>query len=158
MKSREPNRRLTGWRVATVLAAVALYAVAVSNTAYDVTSPSGLSYHEPLRKIYAVGAFTLLGWLFTRSQLRLRGFVPTAIVVGLYSMAIEVGQTYIDHSTESLAQHGFDIASGVFGGALGTVFTREFAQRREQWPGKGAALAISAAGLVVWFFAVYAHT
>jgi hypothetical protein len=117
----------------------------------------GLSYHEALRKTYAIGAFTLLGWLFTRSRLRLRGFVATAIVVGLYSTAIELGQTYIDQSTESIAQHGFDIASGVFGGALGTALSREFVERREQRGTKIAALAIGAVVLVLWFFAVYAR-
>ena len=112
------------WRAALVVGAVALYATALSNGAYQVTSPASVPYHIVLRKTYALGAFALLGFLLEQSEISgLRGISRAAIAVGLYSTAIEFGQTYISGSLEPMSEHVFDIASGVVGGAFGSWFS-----------------------------------
>jgi hypothetical protein len=79
-----------------------------------------MPYHELLRKILAVLAFALLGFLLERSKLgRVHGVVAAGITVGIYSYAIELGQIFIDRANETFAEHGFDVASGLAGGALG---------------------------------------
>lgn len=109
------------WRALTIVCMLALYAVAISNSAYELTTPAALPYHVALRKTYALGAFALLGFLFEESAFpRLRGIAWSALVVGLFSTAIELGQTYISGSPEPMSEHVFDVASGVAGGALGS--------------------------------------
>jgi len=101
-----------------------LYAVALSNQAYEVTSPPALSFHVLLRKAYSIGAFAAIGFLATRS--RLPGLArpqPVAAGVGLYSAAIEVGQ-YLTGVREGLASNAFDVLCGIVGGALGAVIAR----------------------------------
>ena len=111
------------WRILFLVALVALYATAISNKAYAVTSPPSIPYHVIVRKTYALGAFALLGFLLEQSRIpRFRGIVTAAAVVGLYSAAIELGQTYISRSIEPASEHAFDIASGVVGGAVGSWF------------------------------------
>jgi hypothetical protein len=79
-----------------------------------------LNPHEFLRKVYAQGAFTLLGFLFKKSAIPgLRGNAAAAIAIGAYSAAIKLGQIVIDHTHETLPEHGFDIASGAVGGLIG---------------------------------------
>jgi hypothetical protein len=108
------------WRVLCVVAALVLYKIAVSGTAYQATSPASLPHHELLRKVYAVLAFALLGFLLERSSVpRLRGVTAAGIVVAFYSYLIELGQIGFKHVQETFAQHGFDVASGLAGGALG---------------------------------------
>jgi hypothetical protein len=97
-----------------------LYAVSISGLAYEVTTPVGMPHHVLLRKIYAVGAFALLGFLFEQSRFEpLRGPLAAGIVVAIFSYAIEIGQIVIDHADETFGQHAFDVASGLVGGALG---------------------------------------
>lgn len=98
-----------------------LFAVALSNQAYEATSPSSFSYHVLLRKAYSIGAFAVIGFLVVRS--RLPGLTrpwPVALTVGLYSAAIEVGQ-YLTGVREGLASNAFDVLCGVIGGALGCI-------------------------------------
>ena len=102
------------------MAAIVLYAIAVSGPAYDMTTPVTMPQHELVRKTYALLAFALLGFVLERSALRrLHGVIAAAILIGVYSYAIEIGQILIGHSTETFAEHSFDVASGVAGGALG---------------------------------------
>jgi hypothetical protein len=108
------------WRVLTVVCGAGLYAIALSEGAYELTTPVAMPHHALARKILAVLAFALLGFLLHNADVRrLRGVAPAAVAIGLYSLAIEVGQVSIDRSGESLASHLFDVASGVAGGALG---------------------------------------
>jgi len=98
-----------------------------------LTSPIALPHHVLLRKVYALAAFALLGVLLEKSQLpRLRGPVAAALAIGLYSWAIEFGQMAIDHVAETFAQHAFDVASGVVGGAIGVFVLRVWARGRMQ--------------------------
>ena len=77
-------------------------------------------HHVLLRKIYALGAFALLGFLIEQSHFRrLRGIAGAAGALTIYSYAIEIGQIFIDHTGETFAQHTFDVISGTIGGALG---------------------------------------
>jgi hypothetical protein len=76
--------------------------------------------HELVRKIYALLAFALLGFVLERSNLRrAHGVLAAGIAIAVYSYAIEIGQILIKHSTETFAEHSFDVASGLAGGALG---------------------------------------
>jgi glycopeptide antibiotics resistance protein len=109
-----------GWRAFALAAAVVLYLISLSEPAYRLTSPLTMPHHELVRKTYAVLAFALLGFAFERSELRrLRGVLDAGIVLALYSYAIELGQIVFARSSETFAQHGFDVASGFAGGMLG---------------------------------------
>jgi vacuolar-type H+-ATPase subunit I/STV1 len=92
----------------------------VSGRAYNLTSPVTMPQHEVVRKVYALLAFALLGFVLERSNLRrVHGVLGAAIAIAAYSYAIEIGQIVIKHSTETFAEHSFDVASGLAGGALG---------------------------------------
>jgi hypothetical protein len=105
-----------------VIAAVVLYAISVSGRAYELTTPLTMPHHELVRKIYAVLAFALLGFAFERSKLgRARGVLAAGLALTLYSYVIELGQIFLTQSTETFAQHSFDVASGFAGGALGAL-------------------------------------
>jgi len=133
------------WRAFGIVAAIVLYAVSQSGDAYELTSPHTLPYHEIVRKTYALLAFALLGYALERSKVpRVHGAFAAAIVLGVYSYAIELGQISFGHAQETFAEHAFDVASGVVGGALGALAAR---------PRRTAGLAV-AAGLVLlaWEF------
>jgi VanZ family protein len=143
------------WRIFLVVAAVVLYGIAVSGRAYNATTPVTLPFHELLRKIYALLAFALLGFALERSNLRrANGVAGAGIVIALYSYAIELGQIFISHSTETFAEHSFDVASGLVGGALGAfvallISARAARARRTE----ALALAVMLA-LLAWAFTV----
>jgi hypothetical protein len=108
------------WIAGGLLCAALLYWIAVSNTAYELTSPSLLLHHTILRKLYALGAFTLLGYLVEKSPFgRRRDILKAALVVGFFSIAIEIGQYLFSGARERWLIHAFDIASGIGGGAFG---------------------------------------
>lgn len=146
------------WRALAVAGALILYGVSISGGAYELTTPVGMAHHILLRKIYAVGAFTLLGFLAERSRIpRLRGVIGAGILLTLYSWAIEFGQIYFDHTDETFAEHTFDVASGLAGGALGafvSLYLGDPADTRRRRDAIG--LAIVFAALVAGYFATYA--
>jgi hypothetical protein len=150
--------RTSAWRAFGLICAVVFYAISLSGQAYELTSPAALSYHEVLRKTYAVGAFAVLGFALERSRVpRLGGVTVAAIAIAIYSLAIEIGQTVLG-STETPAEHGFDVASGLAGGALGAFASLLFSAPRE--PARRAetvALAIAFALLVWGFLLTYAR-
>jgi hypothetical protein len=118
--------RSWGWTVATAVVAAAFYAAAISHAVYEATSPVALSWHVLLRKIYSVGAFSLLGYLLRRA-LAERGndanVVATCVLsIAAYSAAIEVGQ-YLHGSREGLGWNAFDTCCGALGGAIATADT-----------------------------------
>jgi hypothetical protein len=107
-------------RVCGAISAIVLYAISVSGRAYNLTSPVTWPQHELFRKIYALLAFALLGFLLERSNLRrVQGVIAGGIAIAVYSYVIELGQIGFKHSTETFAEHSFDVASGLAGGALG---------------------------------------
>jgi hypothetical protein len=146
------------WRVFLALAAVALYATAVSGPAYNATTPVTLPYHEVVRKVYALLAFALLGFALERSKLRAHGVPGAAIAMAVYSYAIELGQIFISHSTETFAEHSFDVASGLVGGALGAfvalLISAPAARARRV---EAVVVAVLLAGIAWAFTATYAH-
>ncbi len=150
---RRSSNQTVLWRAFGIVAAIALYAVAVSGPAYDMTTPVTMPQHELVRKIYALLAFALLGFVLERSALRrLHGVLAAAILIGIYSYGIEIGQILIGHSTETLAQHAFDVASGVAGGALGAflaLLVTEPGRRARRIEAAAIALALL---LLAWAF------
>ncbi len=143
------------WRAATIVAACVLYAIATSGPAYQATTPSTMPEHEAVRKIYALLAFALLGFFLQNAQVpRVGGTSAVGIAIGCYSYAIELGQIGFGHSTETFAQHSFDVASGVVGGGGGAfaslVMTGAFTRARRR---EGAAIVVLALALL-WAFGV----
>ncbi len=101
-----------------MVVALAFFVIAVSREAYMLTSPPTLSWHVLLRKSYSIVAFAILGGLFVwASGASLR---TTAIVIALYSGAIEIGQHFMSDG-EPLSWNAIDVACGAVGGALGAV-------------------------------------
>jgi hypothetical protein len=114
---------LKWWTVATVLLAAALYAAALSDQIYDLTSPPALSWHVALRKLYSIIAFALLGFTLRRAlgeAGRMRFIVPCVLGVAAFSALIEVGQ-YLEGSQEGLGWNAIDTLCGALGGALAVV-------------------------------------
>ena len=113
------------WTIATVLLAVAFYALALSQAVYDATSPQGFAWHVVLRKAYSVGAFSLLGYCFRRAlgengAPRTAAFWACVAGTAAYSGAIEAGQA-LRGSTEGALWNAIDVACGAAGGAIGAV-------------------------------------
>lgn len=136
-----------------------LYAIAVSGRVYDLTSPVTMPQHELVRKVYAVLAFALLGFMLERSKVRrASGVLAAGVAIALYSYAIELGQIFLNHSTETFAEHSFDVASGLAGGALGAFVALAVAAPRAR-ARRTEAAAIAVAFLVLaWAFgATYAR-
>jgi hypothetical protein len=105
----------------TIAASLTFFAVALNANIYNETSPPSFAWHVLLRKLYSVGAFTLIGFLFTnslRACKRRTSFIQTAAVIGAYSACIEIGQAHAG-SHEGLAWNAFDIGCGALGGAIG---------------------------------------
>lgn len=116
------------WTIATLVVGTAMFAVAISNEIYALTSPYALSWHVLLRKAYSVAAFTLVGVLYRRSlEERGRPHIERSTILGLsaYSAGIEVAQALLG-SHEGLAWNAFDIACGTLGGALAPLAERLF--------------------------------
>jgi hypothetical protein len=111
------------WTLAAIVVAGVLYALALSDAFYELTSPTALSWHVWLRKAYSIVAFTLVGYLFRRS-LEERGgkqFIAVAVIgTALYSAAIEVGQ-FLAGSKEGLGWNAVDTICGAVGGAIATA-------------------------------------
>jgi len=116
-----------------VLVAGALFALAISNAVYEATSPGWFTFHVLLRKSYSVFAFALVGFAYVRTlQAWGRGtqLFGTALVVGLYSALIELGQRWFAGAREPFSSQAFDIACGFVGGALGLLISRALERLR----------------------------
>jgi hypothetical protein len=149
------GRRTTVWRAFGIVAAVVLYGISVSGRAYQLTSPVTMAHHELVRKIYAVVAFALLGFVLERAKLRrVHGVVAAAIALALYSYAIEIGQIVFDHSTETFAQHTFDVASGFGGGALGAFLALMITARVDRARRVEAVAIVIVFAALAWGFSV----
>lgn len=111
------------WTIAASIVALALMAVAVSGSIYELTSPSWLSWHVVLRKLYSIVAFALVGYLLRRALGNADGrrLVATCIAgVGAYSATIEILQFFAG-SHEGLGWNAIDVFCGALGGALATI-------------------------------------
>jgi hypothetical protein len=102
-------------------AAIGFFALALSDVVYDVTSPGSGATHVVVRKLYSLVCFGLLGYFFSRVVARapaLASSLRAAVVVALYSTAVEIGQR-VTGSHESLKWNAVDAALGFIGGAIG---------------------------------------
>jgi hypothetical protein len=107
----------------TIATALTFFAIALNSDIYNETSPPSFAWHVLLRKIYSVGAFALIGFIFSnlvRACNRKISIMQAAAAVGAYSACIEVGQAYVG-SHEGLGWNAFDTACGALGGAIGYV-------------------------------------
>jgi hypothetical protein len=147
------------WRAFGTVCAVVLYAISVSGRAYNLTSPVTMPQHELVRKIYALLAFALLGFVLERANLRrVHGVLSAAVAIAVYSYVIEIGQIVFKQSTETFAQHSFDVASGLAGGALGAfvalLVTAPAVRARRM---EAVAIGLVFLALAWAFTATYAH-
>jgi hypothetical protein len=111
------------WNMVTTVVALALLAIAVSHSVYDITSPVWLSWHVVLRKFYSIVAFTIVGFCLRRALVengRERLVASCILGVGAYSALIEVLQFFYG-SHEGLGWNTFDTLCGALGGALATI-------------------------------------
>ena len=120
LASRPSARPRFGWTLTTVVLVLAFYLLALNSDFYQLTSPIELSWHVTLRKIFSVGAFTVVAFLI-RKTLAERGIAGSAIAVviggALFSGAIEIGQ-YRNGSTEGFGWNAIDVGCGALGGAI----------------------------------------
>ena len=115
--------RVAIW-VLLLSAAAGFFALALSDSVYDVTSPGTLPHHVIIRKLYSLACFALLGLLFGRSlgpTDLTRSIARAGFAIGVYSLLVEVGQRFAG-SHESLKWNVVDIALGAIGGAAGGAF------------------------------------
>jgi hypothetical protein len=112
---------------------VVLLVAAIDNGVYEATSPTSLSYHVLLRKLYSVIAFAVVGFPIARAR-RLTGRSAAASSIGLivagYSAGIEVLQYFLDPPPEGLLSNVFDVACGFFGGAIAAWAASRFFKTR----------------------------
>jgi hypothetical protein len=103
------------WIVFAV-AAIVLFASALSGDVYDATSPPAFAGHVLLRKLYSIIAFAVVGAAYAYAR---RGARPldAALAIALYSGGIEIGQWFT--GDEPLGWNLFDVGCGAIGGALG---------------------------------------
>jgi VanZ family protein len=146
---------LRGRRITFAIAAVLLYVVSISGAAYEATTPLAMHHHILLRKIYAEGAFALLGFLLARADLPyVRSVAAAGIAIGLYSYAIELGQIFIDQAYETFAEHGFDVASGLSGALIGAWIAQLLTAPHDSRRRREGAIAIVVLAILVWGFTV----
>ena len=74
-----------------------------------------------VRKLYSILAFAIVGLLAAPAIPRRRRIATDALLVALFSTAIELGQKFIDHSPEGLGSNLFDIGCGAVGGIVGAL-------------------------------------
>jgi hypothetical protein len=118
------------WRASALIIAAALFWVATSDVVYELTSPHALTFHVLLRKAYSIAAFALVG--FTADKAlgpSARAVLRGALVVGLYSAAIELAQWLLG-SKEGLVWNSIDTVCGVIGGALGVLVAKRITRSR----------------------------
>lgn len=106
------------------MVAAVLFWAATSDVVYEATSPVALSFHVLLRKAYSIAAFALVGFMADKALgSSARPVLRGALLVGLYSAAIEVTQALLG-SKEGLVWNSVDTLCGVAGGALGVLARR----------------------------------
>lgn len=114
--------------LAALVLGTILFTAAVSNTVYEITSPSWLSWHVFLRKGYSIIAFAILAALLVPRRLdaRVRWLIPA--ILALYSAAIELGQ-WLHGTREGLLFNAFDVGCGAVGGILGLFAIDRFRRK-----------------------------
>jgi hypothetical protein len=126
-----PSRGGRTWSLFTAIVAVGLYWAAISRGVYEVTSPSYLSWHVALRKLYSVIAFAVLGLLVARGIPPRSRVWMTVLILAIYSAAIEVGQ-YLTGVREGLVWNTVDTLCGALGGAFGAIICNAFGSQKRR--------------------------
>jgi hypothetical protein len=111
------------WWIAGAFVCIGIFALALNDTIYLVTSPPSLGWHVPLRKFYSVLAFALVGIIgrLGSQALSIRNSPLTQVfVVAIFSGLIEIAQR-IDGSPEDFDSNLFDIACGALGGVIASA-------------------------------------
>lgn len=106
--------------------AIVFFALALSTTVYEMTSPSALFWHVALRKVYSIAAFSLVGYAARRAfdeHAISRSPLVTILAVAAYSGLIEVAQA-LEGSQEGLAWNTIDVVCGAIGGLIGNAIVR----------------------------------
>ncbi|MBC5805682.1 MAG: hypothetical protein DLM53_07985 [Candidatus Eremiobacter antarcticus] len=120
MGSAQPRTRSALWWTATAVAAACLFAIALSDSVYEATSPPG-PLQILLRKSYSIAAFTLVGILLSKALAapspQVRWLFPAASIAA-YSLLIEAGQA-AEGVREGLLWNGIDVLCGFVGGYFG---------------------------------------
>lgn len=126
------SKPATWWGMAAVFSVVLIVA-ALDNGVYEATSPTSLSFHVLLRKLYSVVAFAVVGFPIARAR-QLTGRSATASSIGWvvagYSAIIEVLQFFLDPPPEGLLSNVIDVACGFFGGAIAAWLASRFFRTR----------------------------
>jgi hypothetical protein len=118
------------WTILACGLAIVFFALALSTTVYEVTSPSALSWHVVLRKAYSIIAFSLVGYAARRAfdeHAISRSPLVTVLAVAAYSALIEIAQT-LEGSQEGLAWNAVDVLCGALGGLIGDAIVRRSAR------------------------------
>lgn len=120
MSSPIAARHALFWWTLTIVLAAIFFALAQSDTVYEVTSPPG-PLQIILRKSYSIAAFAIVGFLLSRS-FRASGRSKRALYIGagisIFSLLIEITQSF-GLVYEGLAWNAVDVACGFLGGYLG---------------------------------------
>ncbi|HEY8314144.1 MAG TPA: hypothetical protein VIG51_08190 [Candidatus Baltobacteraceae bacterium] len=117
MKHSRGDRAKLLWLLAV---ATVLFALSLSGSFEELTSPHLLSWHVLLRKAYSIGAFAVVAFLLARLQNAVTAAAAFRIgwTIALYSAAIEVGQAIVG-SHEGLRWNLADTMMGFVGGLIG---------------------------------------
>jgi hypothetical protein len=110
------------WWTLTIVAAIAFFFLAASDTVYNLTSPPG-PLQILLRKSYSLGAFALVGYPLSRAlelSTKPKPVLFVATAVGIYSLAIEIVQAIVG-SHEGFVWNAVDVGFGFAGGYLGAA-------------------------------------
>jgi hypothetical protein len=116
------KRRAILWWTLTIIAALAFFLLALSDTVYELTSPPG-PLQIVLRKSYSIVAFAIVGYCLTRAfrlSQRSKGTLYIAFAIALYSLIIEVSQ-FIGGAQEGIFWNAVDVGCGFIGGYLGAI-------------------------------------
>ena len=116
----------SGWSrarywVLALAAAAGFFVLAVNDAVYDATSPEGMPHHVIVRKLYSLGCFAVLGFLWRRSFPAsgwARSIAGAATAIAAYSVLVELGQR-VAGSHESIKWNIVDVVLGGVGGATG---------------------------------------
>ncbi len=130
MPDETARRQPALWWTLTIAVALGLFIIALSDEVYNLTTPPG-PFRILVRKSYSVVAFALVGYLLSRAldaSGRPASALTVAGAVGIYSLAIEIGQD-IGGSQEGLIFNAIDVVCGLIGGYLGRVVSARLKSR-----------------------------
>lgn len=116
--------------LALAAVAAAFFAISLSPDIERITSPHIWGLQVVLRKTYSVGAFAIVAFLLARlRRSSVADVFPVALMLALYSLAIEAGQALLG-SREGMYWNVVDVLCGFLGGMLGGAVHALFHRQR----------------------------